>query len=140
VTDTDPGVVPMLAYADGVGALEWLTDVFGFEERMRMMDGDHLSQAAMDTEFGRIMLASGPSDYEGPRRHAERCEVARAWSSVPWIVDGVLVYVKDLMAHYLNAKSRGAQILTDPETDFPGLRYRVEDLEGHRWMFMERQG
>ncbi|HEY6426550.1 MAG TPA: VOC family protein [Acidimicrobiales bacterium] len=130
----------MLAYTDGVGALAWLADVFGFEERMRMMVGDQLSQAAMDTEFGQIMLASGPPDYEGPRRHAERCEVARAWSSVPWIVDGVLVYVKDLTAHYQHSKARGANILTDPEADFPGLRYRVEDLEGHRWMFMERRG
>jgi PhnB protein len=136
----DPGVVPMLAYSDGVGALEWLADVFGFEERMRMMDGDQLSQAAMDTDFGRIMLASGPPDYESPRRHAEHCEAARAWSSVPWIVDGVLVYVKDLMAHYRHSKARGARILSDPEADFPGLRYRVEDLEGHRWMFMERRG
>jgi len=139
VADIDPGVVPMLAYGDGAGALEWLADVFGFEERMRMMDGDRLSQAVMDTEFGRIMLASGPSDYEGPRRHAERCEVARAWSSVPWVVDGVLVYVKDLMAHYQHSKAHGANILTDPEADPPGLRYRVEDLEGHRWMFMERR-
>ena len=67
MTDRDPGVVPMLAYADGIAALEWLPDVFGFQEQMRMLDGDHLSQAAMDTEFGRIMLASGPPDYEGPR-------------------------------------------------------------------------
>jgi uncharacterized glyoxalase superfamily protein PhnB len=94
----------------------------------------------MGTEFGRIMLASGPPDYEGPRRHAEHCEVARTWLSVPWIVDGVLVYVKGLMAHYEHAKASGAKILTDPEPDFPGLRYRVEDLEGHRWMFMERRG
>jgi len=140
VEDRDPGVVPMLAYADGLGALEWLADVFGFEERMKIMDGVRLGQAAMDTEFGQIMLASGPPDYEGPRRHADHCTVARAWMSVPWIVDGVLVYVKDLVAHYQHAKDRGANILTDPETDFPGLRYRVEDLEGHRWMFMERRG
>ncbi|HEY6428436.1 MAG TPA: hypothetical protein VIX84_14525 [Acidimicrobiales bacterium] len=109
--DGDPGVVPMLTYADGVGALEWLADVFGFEEQMRMMDGDHLSQGVMDTEFGRIMLASGPPDYEGPRRHAEECVVARTWMSVPWIVDGVLVYVKDPVAHYQHAKDRGARIL-----------------------------
>jgi PhnB protein len=105
-----------------------------------MMDGDRLSQGAMDTEFGQIMLATGPPGYEGPRPHAEQCDVARAWTSVPWIVDGVLVYVTDLVAHYEHAKTRGANILTDPETDFPGLRYRVEDLEGHRWMFMERRG
>jgi PhnB protein len=130
----------MLAYADAGGALDWLADVFGFTEQMRMMNGDQLSQGVMDTEYGRIMLASGPAGYEGPRSHAAHCNVARAGMSVPWVIDGVLVYVKDLMAHYNRAKDRGANIVSEPETDFPGLRYRVEDLEGHRWMFMERQG
>jgi PhnB protein len=139
VTHENPGVVPMLAYADGAAALKWLTDVFGFEEQLRMMDGDHLSQGVMNTDFGRIMLASGPPDYEGPLRHSEHCIATRAWMSAPWVIDGVLVYVKDLMTHHRHARDRGARILTEPETDFPGLRYRVEDLEGHRWMFMERQ-
>jgi uncharacterized glyoxalase superfamily protein PhnB len=57
---------------------------------------------------------------------------------VPYIVDGVLVYVDDAAAHHRRAVENGATILTDPETDQYGTRYRAEDLEGHRWMFMER--
>lgn len=75
---------------------------------------------------------------ESPRRHRETCEQARKWSSVPWIIDGVLVYVDDLDAHYEQAKAAGARILSEIEDGPPGRRYRAEDLEGHRWFFFQR--
>ena len=55
---------------------------------------------------------------------------------IPYIVDGVLVYVDDVQAHFERAKAAGARILSEPEEG--PRRYRVEDLEGHRWYFMER--
>jgi uncharacterized glyoxalase superfamily protein PhnB len=45
----------------------------------------------------------------------------------------------DVDAHYRQAKSAGATILTEPEDGPPGRRYRAEDIEGHRWMFMQRE-
>jgi PhnB protein len=87
---------------------------------------------------GIIMLATPTPDYVGPKRHRETCEQARKWSSVPWIIDGVLVHVDDLDAHFARAKAAGAVILTEIEEGDPGRRYRAEDLEGHRWFFMER--
>jgi len=50
----------------------------------------------------------------------------------------VLVYVDDVDAHFAQAKQRGAGILSGVEADQYGKRYRAEDLEGHRWMFMQR--
>jgi len=73
----------MIAYEDGVAALEWLAKAFGFREL-------------------------------------------------------VLVYVADLDAHFAAAKAAGATILSEIEEDPPERRYRVEDLEGHCWFFMER--
>ena len=133
----DQGVVPMIAYANGVAALEWLQRAFGFRERARMLDGGRLSHGELDTGHGLVMLASPSPDYEGPRQHRAHCDTARAWSTVPWVVDGVLVYVDDLDAHHQRAVEAGATILTPPEGGTPGRRYRAEDLEGHRWMFME---
>jgi PhnB protein len=83
------------------------------------------------------MLATASPDYESPRHHREHCERARAWSSVPWVIDGVLVYIDNVDEHYERAKAAGATILSEPEAGPPGRRYRAEDLEGHRWMFME---
>jgi PhnB protein len=139
MAEIEQGVVPMIAYADGVAALDWLHRAFGFEERTRMLDGGRLSHGEMDTGHGMVMLATPSPDYEGPRRHREHCERTRAWSTVSWVVDGVLVYVDDVDAHHRRAVEAGATILTPPEDGDPGRRYRAEDLEGHRWMFLEHR-
>jgi uncharacterized glyoxalase superfamily protein PhnB len=133
-----PDVIPMIAYEDGARAMDWLSDAFGFTERMRMIENGRLSHGEMQAGEGVIMLASPTPDYEGPRRHRADCEPARKWSSVPYIIDGVLVYVDDVDGHYRRARERGATILSEPEADEYGRRYRAEDLEGHRWMFMQR--
>jgi PhnB protein len=134
-----PGVIPMIAYEDGPQAMEWLSRAFGFRERVRMMGDDgRLSHGEMDTGDGLIMLATPTPDYRAPKSHRETCEQARKWSSVPYIVDGVLVYVKDASAHYEQARKGGATILSELEDGSDGKRYRAEDLEGHRWMFIQR--
>jgi len=130
----------MIAYEDGVAALDWLSRAFGFREQMRMLgENGKLAHGEMETGDGVIMLATPTPDYESPRRHREHCEPARKWSTVPWVIDGVLVYVEDIAAHCERARREGAHILSEPETGPHGTRYRVEDLEGHRWMFAQRE-
>ena len=132
-------VVPMLSYADGPGAMDWLIRVFGFRERTRLLDnGGRLAHGELSAGDGLVMLASPSPDYEGPKQHREHCERAKRWSEVPWIIDGVLVLVDDVAAHFGRAQREGARILSPLEPGPPGARYRAEDVEGHRWMFMER--
>jgi uncharacterized glyoxalase superfamily protein PhnB len=132
-------VVPMIAYREGPGAMDWLAKAFGFVERMRHLGPDGtLSHGEMLAGSGLIMMGTPTTDYEGPAQHRSHCERAKAWSAVPWIVDGVLVYVDDVDAHHARAKAAGATILSEPETGPAGRRYRAEDVEGHRWMFLQR--
>jgi uncharacterized glyoxalase superfamily protein PhnB len=135
-----PSVIPMLSYEDGNAAMDWLARAFGFREltRMKAPDG-RLTHGEMEAGGGLIMLATPTPDYQGPRRHRESCEQARKWSRVPYIIDGVLVYVEDLDAHFQRAKAAGAAILSEIEDGPPGRRYRAEDLEGHRWFFFQRE-
>ena len=136
---SEQSVVPMLSYEDGVAALEWLTRVFGFKELRRMVTPEGaLAHGEMQAGDGMIMLATPSPEYEGPRTHREHCERARRWSEVPYIIDGVLVLLPDVEAHFARASAEGATILSPIETGGPGTRYRAEDLEGHRWMFMQR--
>src|SRR5438270_13783896 len=108
---SDPDVVPMLAYADGVAALEWLQRAFGFIERMRMTDATgRLTHGELATGAGLVMLATPSPHYEGPRRHRQTCETSARWQQVPYIVDGVLVYVDDVDAHAERARQAGAVI------------------------------
>ncbi len=131
-------VVPMISYEDGIAALEWLRSAFGFRETARLTTPDgKLSHGEMEAGNGLIMLASPTPEYHSPKRHREVCEQARKWSTVPWIIDGVLVYVTNLDRHFERAKTAGATILSAIEEGPPGRRYRAEDLEGHRWFFFE---
>jgi uncharacterized glyoxalase superfamily protein PhnB len=137
----NPTVIPMITYEDGIAALEWLAKAFGFRESARICDPatGRLMHGELEVGGGLIMLASPTPDYEGPKRHRESCERARKWSSVPWIIDGVLVQVDDLDGHFARAKASGASILSEIEDGPPGRRYRAEDPEGHRWFFLERE-
>lgn len=137
-TSSTPSVIPMISYEDGIAALEWLGKAFGFRETSRLTGPDgRLSHGEMEAGDGLIMLASPTPDYRSPKRHREVCEQARIWSAVPWIIDGVLVYVDDLDRHFKRAKAAGATILSDIQEGPPGRRYRAEDLEGHRWFFFD---
>lgn len=136
-----PGVIPMLHYEDGVAAMDWLAEAFGFVERTRWLGDDgSLAHGEMVAGDGLIMIAGGLPAYESPRRHREHCPAAAAWSQVPWVINGVLVHVPDVDAHYERAKQAGARILSPPEDKPYGRGYRVEDLEGHRWMFQTPAG
>jgi PhnB protein len=129
----------MIAYEDGPRAMDWLATAFGFRERARMTGEDgRLSHGEMEAGGGLIMLATPTPEYRGPKSHRDSCDQARKWSSVPYIIDGVLVYVDDVDAHHEQARRAGATILSGPEEGSEGKRYRAEDLEGHRWMFIER--
>ena len=133
-------VVPMIAYRDGGSAMDWLNKAFGFDEQTRWVDDGRLTHGEMLAGQGLIMLATPSPDYEGPRQHRDHCAAAAAWSTVPWVVDGVLVYVDDIDEHVRRARDAGATLLSEIEDSPDGRLYRAEDLEGHRWMFVERRG
>ena len=119
---TEQRVIPMLAYEDAGRAADWITKIFGFKEIERFHNGaGTVTDVVLDLD-GATVLVGHPSDaYQGPRRHAQACALARQWLETPFIVDGVVVY-----------------ILSEPESNERQRQYRVEDLEGHRWMFATR--
>ena len=132
-----PTVVPMLAYEDGAAAMDWLVQAFGFVERERWInEAGTLEHGELAVGAGGlVMLATPTPAYESPAHHREQCAEAASWSTVPYVIDGVLVEVEDLDAHLKHARAAGARILSEIE-DAGGFRHdRAEDLEGHRWMF-----
>jgi PhnB protein len=132
-------VIPMLTYEDGVAAMEWLCRVFGFSEKAKWLsDEGKLSHGEITMGEGLVMLANGNPEYESPVRHRKNCKQMARWYSVPYIINGVLVYVDDIRKHFEHSRKSGAVILSDLEFTEPGARYRAEDLEGQRWMFMQK--
>jgi uncharacterized glyoxalase superfamily protein PhnB len=131
--------VPLLSYEDVRAAIDWLCDAFGFREvGERFTDEEgRVTHAELELDGASVMLGWPGPAYQSPGRHAEVCEHARRWLEVPYIVDGVLVYVDDVDAHCDRARFAGATILREPKDEPYGRLYNAADLEGHRWMFMQ---
>jgi uncharacterized glyoxalase superfamily protein PhnB len=130
--------IPMLSYEDVDAAVAWLTRAFGFRERgQRFSDQDgRVTHAELELDGAVVFLGWPGERYMSPAHHVEVCADARAWSSEPFVVNGVHVTVDDVDAHCERARAAGATILREPETIPVGRLYSVADLEGQRWMFM----
>jgi PhnB protein len=84
------------------------------------------------------MVSTPTPEYESINRHREHCKKMDQWLQVPWVVNGLLVHVKNIGEHFKRATEKGAEILSGIEEGPPGKRYRCADVEGHRWMFIEK--
>jgi uncharacterized glyoxalase superfamily protein PhnB len=113
-----PGdIIPVLAYADVAGAVDWLCSRFGFAERLRI--GNHRAQLVFGGGSVVVTETSDGGDWQKTRA-------------------GVMVRVADVDAHHANTCSFGAKII-DPPTDhiYGERQYSVEDLGGYRWTFSQ---
>jgi uncharacterized glyoxalase superfamily protein PhnB len=137
---SQPRVIPMLAYHDAGTAADWICRAFGFRETRRFTNTTGtVTDVVLERDDGATVLVGHPNDaYEGPRKHAEHCSAAAHWLDRPVIVDGLVVYVDDVEAHHAAAAAAGARVISGLETNPLQRQYRVEDLEGHRWMFATR--
>ena len=111
---------------------------FGFDEVERIEEDGRVGHVTLSAGDGLIYLGHPGDDYLNPLHLRERCEAAARMYRVPWVVDGVLVVVDDLDAHWERARAAGARVLTDPDETPHGRQYRAEDPEGHRWLFEQR--
>jgi len=98
-----------------------------------------VTDVVLERADGATVLVGHPNvAYEGPRRDVEHCGSAAKWVDRPVIVDGLVVYVDDVERHHADAVAAGARVISGLETNPLQRQYRVEDLEGHRWMFATR--
>ena len=100
--------VPMLSYEDVGRPPSGSSRAFGFRERGdRYTEPDgRVTHAELDLDGAQVMLGWPGPEYQGPARHAKGCDDAARWSAVPYIVDGVLIYVDDVDAHCERAARR----------------------------------
>jgi uncharacterized glyoxalase superfamily protein PhnB len=122
-----PDIVPSIAYADLPRAIEWLTRVFGFQERQNArLTWRGGGVAWMEVGDGLLNITTPDPSWGHDSGSSTSGFVLR-------------VYVDDVDAHFVHAKSQGAAIVSEPENGFWGGRtYRVRDHEGHRWEISRR--
>jgi len=132
-----PQIVPMLSYENVGAAADWLVRAFGFEESDRIDEGGEAVHVELRLGEGFVMLGKPGETYVSPARLRKECETAARMYDVPWVIDGVYVQVNDVDAHHERANAAGARVLSPPEDKHGERSYRVEDHEGHRWMFAQ---
>jgi uncharacterized glyoxalase superfamily protein PhnB len=114
-------VIPVLIYPDVRAAVSWLSDAFGFVERVRIGE-DHRSQLS----FGDGAVIIG--DVRNERRPPRAGEVTHS----------VMVRVDDVSAHCERARAHGARILMElTDFEYGERQYAAEDPVGHHWTFSE---
>ena len=132
-------VVPMLAYEDGVSAIEWLCEAFDFTERR----GPTSRTAGVDARRTTTSETAPRLPRDSRRRLPESQAPSRGVRSCRPMVTGAVGDRRGARSRRRHrgprrrAAENGATLLSEIEEDPFGRLYRVEDVEGHRWMFVE---
>ena len=127
-TNPMPRISPYLLYEDVAVALTWLSEAFGFRERMHMRGPDGRTRhAEMDVATDGVILMGCPGpEYRNPKRLGAR-------------TSALYIQVDDVDAHCARARAAGASIIEEPANqEYGDRRYAAEDPEGHRWYFAQR--
>jgi uncharacterized glyoxalase superfamily protein PhnB len=125
MAESHPPLSSAVCYVDPKAALKWLEQAFGFELSMLIEDQEgHLAHSQM--RFGDAVVMIGnewsadhksPSSIGGKNTQTVHIQITA-----------------DIDAHCERARAAGAEIMTEPETQFYGDRtYRCRDPEGHIW-------
>jgi uncharacterized glyoxalase superfamily protein PhnB len=115
-------VIPVLVYPDVRAAVEWLTRVFGFVERVQIGE-DHRSQMGVGRD-GAVIVADVRGEQQAPQAGV--------------ITHVIKVRVDDVDAQFERARSEGARVLMEPtEYEYGERECTLEDLAGHRWQFTQ---
>jgi uncharacterized glyoxalase superfamily protein PhnB len=115
-------VIPVLVYPDVRAAVAWLTEAFGFAERVRIGE-DHRSQMRIGQD-GAVIVADVRGERQAPQ---------------PGVETHLLkVRVPDVDAQFQRARAHGARVIQEPvEYEYGERECTVADLAGHRWQFTQ---
>jgi uncharacterized glyoxalase superfamily protein PhnB len=114
-------VIPVLIYPDVRAAVAWLTEAFGFRERLQIGE-DHRSQLEFgdgglivgDVRHGRVPPRPGESTHQ------------------------VVLRVADARAAFDRARAAGAEILSEPtDYEYGERQWTCADPWGHQWTISE---
>jgi uncharacterized glyoxalase superfamily protein PhnB len=134
-------ICPAAFYDDASKAIDWLCRAFGLEVQLKIEgEGGRIEHSELRFGEGLLMVSSsgGSSDRKVPLP-------GRSPRSVGGINTQIMaIFVDSADAHCARARAAGAKVLDEPTTTDYGSdywadrTYRVEDLEGHNWWFIER--
>jgi PhnB protein len=130
MTSAVPRITPYLYYRDVERALGWLTQAFGWREKMRVNgpDGRPFHAELIVGTDGVLMMGCPGPDYRNPK-------------DLGHVTQSLYVRVDDVDALFARAASAGAKVIEKPANqEYGDRRCAVEDCEGHQWYFAQPVG
>lgn len=135
-----PRISSTVFYEDAAAAIDWLCRVFGFEVRLKVEgESGRIEHSELTLGDGLIMVGSAGGSH---RAIPLPCKSPRSLGGA--ITQCLCVYLDDVDAHHARVQRAGARVIEPPMTNDYGEQYwsdrsyRVEDLEGHQWFFVQR--
>jgi uncharacterized glyoxalase superfamily protein PhnB len=124
-------LIPILRYKDAPAAIQFLTEAFGFEQRVVVPGQEPGSVVHARLTLGRSMLMLATHN-----KHGKFDETMKLPHEAGGCTQALFVVVDDADAHCARAAASGAKI-TMPVEDWAngGRGYTCEDPEGHLWSF-----
>lgn len=120
-------IFPTLRYRDADAAIEWLKDVFGFEEKAVYRGDDGVVHHA-ELRLGGGLIMLGQHRPDGFFGNAEPDADASPAA--------IYVVLDDVDSHHARAVEKGADVFRDMvDQDYGSREYAARDLEGNRWSF-----
>ena len=133
-----PRISSALYYEDAAKAIDWLCQAFGFEVRLKVEgEGGRIEHSELEYGDGLIMVGQ-----VGGREDRAFCKSPQGLQGAN--TQSLAIHIEDADAHCAQARAAGARIVLEPEVSDYGEAYwadrvyEAEDLEGHRWWFMQR--
>ena len=123
-----PSTIPFLRYDDAPAAIRFLTDAFGFEERLVVPNDDGtIAHAELTFGNGMLMLGSSRRDDDFGMRSPKELGGAN---------QGVYIVVDHPDALHDRAKRAGAVIQSElSDQDYGSRDFTARDPEGNIWSF-----
>jgi uncharacterized glyoxalase superfamily protein PhnB len=122
-------IIPSLRYRDTRAMIEWLCKAFGFAKNAVYEEDGMIVHAQLTYGNGMIMLGE-VRDNDFGRHMVQPDQVAGRETQCACVI------VKDVKAHYEQAKSAGAVVIEEyAEKEYGGAGYACSDPEGHLWWF-----
>jgi uncharacterized glyoxalase superfamily protein PhnB len=136
-----PRISPALYYDAPARAIDWLCKAFGFEVQLKI-EGEGGRIEHSELRFGEGLVMVGTSGGASERKAPLPGRSPRAVGGTN--TQMLALFVDDVDTHCARARAAGGKIHDEPTTNDYGddywsdRTYRVEDLEGHHWWFMQR--
>ncbi len=125
-----PKLLPLIRYRDPTRSIEWLCKALGFEKHRVVTRQDGSLSYAHLCFGGSLIMVTPFGDTASDADINLPDKIGRAQSQSCYFV------VRDVNAHYDNAKAAGAEIVLDIKVyEHGGCRYSCRDPEGHIWNF-----